>query len=324
MKHSARAWLYAIFMGILLPGLIFSVAEKCIPHRESNNPADLMTEPTETQTNHQENTTILVIQADGSGAEMDMNSYLIGVLLGEMPTDFDEEALKAQAVVARTYACKRQATGNKHISGGVCMNSTCCQSYRSISSFLASGGTQQAVDKVSKAVNATTGEILMYKGQLIEATYFSCSGGRTEDALAVWGTDIPYLQAVDSPGEENAAHYFDQVTFTAAEFASRLGISPGGNPISWLGAVTYTDGGGVDTMVIDGKLFSGTTLREKLGLRSTVITMIPVGNKIHVSTKGFGHRVGMSQYGAEAMAVKGKTYKEILAYYYPGTVLSIN
>ena len=167
----------------------------------------------------------------------------------------------------------------------------------------------------------TSGYVLTYQGELIEATYFSCSGGSTEDAVAVWGTDVPYLRATDSPGEENAAHYTDTVTFTPAEFANALSLELTGNPAGWLGKVTYTAGGGVDTMEIGGISFKGTALRKILNLRSTAFTMSAGENGITVTTKGYGHRVGMSQYGADAMAVAGSSFAEILAHYYRGTTL---
>ena len=184
------------------------------------------------------------------------------------------------------------------------------------------GGENEIVDKFSKAVSATTGEVLVYQGELIEATYFSCSGGKTEDAVAVWGTEVPYLQSVDSPGEENAARFSDYIQMSAAEFASRLKISINGAPSGWLGKVTYTAGGGVDTMMIAGEVFSGVELREELGLNSTMFSILAAGDTMHIYTKGFGHRVGMSQYGADAMAVSGSNYVEILEHYYPGTTLT--
>ena len=164
--------------------------------------------------------------------------------------------------------------------------------------------------------------VLSYQGELIEATYFSCSGGSTEDAVAVWGTDVPYLQAVASPGEENAAHYSDTVTFKAEEFASLLGLDLTGAPKSWIGPVSYTEGGGVDTMEIGGVRFKGTTLRSALGLRSTAFSVSCTNDAVTITTRGFGHRVGMSQYGADAMAVNGSTFEEILSYYYQGTELT--
>jgi stage II sporulation protein D len=186
---------------------------------------------------------------------------------------------------------------------------------------LENGGKQSAVEKARAAANDTTGHVLTYNGALIEATYFSCSGGRTEDALAVWGTDVPYLKAVDSPGEENAKWYTDRVRFSAAEFATRLQLVLTGSPSGWFGPVTRTSGGGVDTMEIGGVIFKGTELRQRLGLRSTAFSVTVVGELIYVSTKGYGHRVGMSQYGADAMALNGYGYTQILEHYYPGTVL---
>lgn len=265
---------------------------------------------------------IPVLQTDGSIVEMEMDDYLVGVVLQEMPAEFEPEAQKAQAVVARTYALRRKTVGVKHDGGAVCTNASCCQAYISPEDYMNGGGSREAVERVREAVTATGGKVLTYDGALIEATYFSCSGGRTEDAAAVWGADVPYLQAVDSPGEENAAHFTDTVTFTAGEFAAALGTALSGSPTQWLGEVTYTDGGGVDTMVIGGVTYKGTTLRQSLGLRSTAFTMTAMGDHIVVTTRGFGHRVGMSQYGADAMAVAGSGYEEILNHYYPGAVLT--
>lgn len=319
-----KSWLLAFIMGIVIPGLMFSVAEKTqkhMPPMQTENPTE-NAEPLPTQTEPQiKSIEIAVLQADGTFVKMDLDTYLIGAVLGEMPVTFESEALKAQAVVARTYALKRATSGQKHINGAVCIASSCCQAYCDADDYLAAGGSREGLNKVISAVSGTTNQVLTYQGALIEATYFSCSGGRTEDALAVWGTDVPYLQSVDSPGEENATYYTDAVQFTAKEFASRLGISTGTPPSNWLGAVTYTDGGGVATIEIAGIVFIGTEIRQRLGLRSTAFTIMAVGNNIHISTKGFGHRVGMSQYGADAMAIKGSDYKEILAHYYPGTAL---
>ena len=312
------------FMAIILPGLAFSIADRFAPRRHlpSSEESTATQQTQETFTPEEFTDMISVLSADGTSVSMELEEYLIGVLLGEMPMDFDMEALKSQAVVARTYTLRRNSTTPKHQGGAVCMESACCQSYCSAKNYIANGGTESSVKKAIDAVAATRGQVLTYNGMLIEATYFSCSGGRTEDALSVWGTDIPYLQAVDSPGEENAVHYTDSLTFSAAEFENRLGLSLLGNPTEWFGNVTYTDGRGVEYMVIGGVAFKGTELRQKLGIRSTAFTVTPLENSVHITTKGFGHRVGMSQYGAEAMAVKGNTYRQILAHYYPGTTVT--
>jgi stage II sporulation protein D len=124
---------------------------------------------------------------------------------------------------------------------------------------------------------------------------------------------------VESPGEEGAAHYTDTVTFTSSEFENLLGIPLPGEPKNWFGETTYTPGQGVQTMVIGEEIYRGTVLRTKLGLRSTAFTVTVDGDTISIQTRGYGHRVGMSQYGAEAMAVAGSTWPHILAHYYPGT-----
>ncbi len=323
MRMKGKTWLSAFVLGFVLPGLIFSVAEKWHLLSEKNGSDKISsTEQSNAQTTpHQPGRYKINVQNTSSQVvEMDLDTYIVGVLLGELPADFDVETMKAQAVVARTYALKRQATAQKH-NGAVCMESACCQAYCAIEEYLAKGGRQETVDKAKSAVNATAHQVLTYNNQLIEATYFSCSGGKTEDAMAVWGAEIPYLQAVDSPGEEQATHYTDSVQFSKQEFANLLQINPQGQLATWFGKVTYTNGGGVDTIVIADKTFKGTDLRKLLGLRSTAFTITPIGDSVHIMTKGFGHRVGMSQYGAEAMAVRGENYEQILSHYYPGTKL---
>ena len=248
------------------------------------------------------------------------NAVLLGVVLAEMPASFEPEALKAQAVVARTYTCKRME-GGKHDAAAVCMDPGCCQGFRAPADYLDEGGKQTAVDKVRSAVKSTDGQVLHYDGSLIDATYFSCSGGSTEDAVAVWGQDVPYLQAVESPGEETAPRYSDSVTFTPSELAQRLGIENRGDPSGWFSGITYTEGGGVETISVRGKSFTGTQLRSKLGLRSTAFAVEVQGKHITITTRGFGHRVGMSQYGAQAMAEGGAGFEDILRHYYTGAEL---
>ena len=172
---------------------------------------------------------------------------------------------------------------------------------------------------MSSERNVIEAKRLLDEGKLIQATYFSCSGGRTEDAAAVWGGDVPYLQSVDSPGEEAADTYADEVQLTKEAFQQMLGRRLTGSPDKWLGEVKRTKGGGVATMVIGGKTYTGTQLRSTLELNSTAFTMAVQGENIVITTSGKGHRVGMSQYGAEAMAVKGSNYREILQHYYPQT-----
>ena len=187
--------------------------------------------------------------------------------------------------------------------------------------YLGSLGTQRDVDIITQAVLDTTGQVLTYQGSLAEATYFSCSGGKTEDAAAVWGADIPYLQSVDSPGEEWASVFIHRVSITPAEFSAALETELSGDPKNWIGGVTRSTGGGVATMEIGSDCYTGVQLRKMLGLNSTSFTILFKNGNFVITTKGKGHRVGMSQYGADAMAVLGSSYQQILAHYYPGTVI---
>lgn len=317
MRKKYREILLSLLLGLVVPGMLFLFIDRTkAPSLESDIGS---LEPTETIGEPEQAVAFLsVLMPSGTVEQMKLEDYVTCVLLAEMPGEFEAEALRAQAVAARTYTLKRQQAGDKHKNAAVCTDSACCQAYCPEEDFLISGESKDTLKKMKDAVQATAGQVLTYDGKLIEATYFSCSGGRTEAAVAVWGSEVAYLQAVDSPGEEKATHYMDTVSFTLEAFSEKLGVDLSGN---WLGEITYTAGGSVDTIKIGGKSFQGTSLRQKLGLRSTAFVITPVGNKVTITTKGFGHRVGMSQYGAEAMAVQGKTYKEILAHYYPGTTL---
>ncbi len=308
--------LTALFMGMILPGILLNLAvmalEQRVPTAESA-PQETMPEMVPL-TMH--------LRTSQGTRPMDMDVYLAGVMLAEMPATFEEEALKAQSVAARTYAWKAVVTGGKHGDGTICTDAGCCQAYIAPEDYLEQGGNQEDLQKIQSAVASTSGQVLTYGDELIEATYFSCSGGQTEAAAAVWGVEFPYLQAQPSPGEENAAVYTDTVTFTLDGFQSALGILLQGDPASWFGIPTYTDGGGVDTLPIGDTVFTGTQLRSLLNLRSTAFTLVVTDDSVAITTRGYGHRVGMSQYGADAMAVSGKTYGQILAYYYPGTQLT--
>lgn len=265
---------------------------------------------------------MLVRQEDDTVSQMDMDSYLVGVVLAEMPVSFEDEALEAQSGGCENLCPEGWETGGKHGDCSVCTRSECCQGYIGDEDYLSQGGTEEGLKKVRAAVAAASGWVLTYEGELIEATYFSCSGGSTEDAAAVWGTEFPYLQAVASPGEEKAVHYTDTVRFSAEAFQDALGVTLSGSPGGWFRDVTYTDGGGVDTIVIGGTSHKGTDLRSALGLRSTAFSISTTEDTVIITTRGYGHRVGMSQYGADAMAVTGSTCPEILAHYYPGTTLT--
>ncbi len=307
----------ALLMGVMVPGFLLWFGAALLEVQDTRIEEEIQ----ETLMPQVEADYEIPVRTGEAVEQQNLEEYLVGVVLAEMPASFETEALKAQAVVARTYTMRINTMGGKHGDGSVCTDYACCQAYIDPEEYTVKGGAKENVDKIRSAVTDTAGQVLTYEGTLIEATYFSCSGGSTEDAVAVWGNDYPYLRSVESPGEEHAAHYVDTVTFTQDQFQSALSVSLSGKPKDWFGRVTYTDGGGVDTLEIGGEVYRGTKLRQLLGLKSTVFT-VSTGENITITTKGYGHRVGMSQYGADAMALAGKGYAEILAHYYQGTALS--
>lgn len=315
MNKSWKEWLLAVGLAWGMPWLMLGIMG--VARQQGAEPVPQVTPTQATEVEVRETVSVLVGERLES---MELDEYITGVLLGEIPAGFHTEAKKAQAVVARTYTLRTVLFKDKH-PGAVCTDPACCQGYCSAEEYLKQGGSAEAVSLAREAVLATEGLVLTYKGELIDATYFSCSGGQTEDAVAVWGADVPYLQSVVSPGEENAAHYSDTVTFTAQQFQQALGRTLTGQPEGWIGAVIYTQGGGVGTMYIGGQAYSGTQLRSLLGLRSTAFSVSVSQGLLTVTTKGFGHRVGMSQYGAEAMAQEGNSYRQILQHYYTGSKL---
>ena len=315
MKHKLLQLLGAFVLGAILPGLLMN--GRSLSLRFPLDPTQsTVTDATQPSVQDRK---LPVLLLDGTISWIELERYISGVVLAEMPPEFESEALRAQAVVARTYALKRQEEGVKHPLGAVCADPGCCQAYRDAEDYLAAGGLESDVEKVKNAVVSTAGQVLLYDDRLIEATYFSCSGGKTEKAAAVWGTDVPYLQSVLSPGEETSPKYEATVRFSKEELSELLEISLLGQPEKWITMQIYTEGGGVGSVMIAGHTFTGVELRKRLGLNSTAFTVTVDGNGLTFTTYGHGHRVGMSQYGAEAMAVSGSSYQQILAYYYQGT-----
>ncbi len=349
MKKLYNDILKAVVMGLVVPalllGLVVGLADGPADAAESTSsstqfteateptttestaPAEDPTEPTDApdapeQVPMDPSELEINVIINGKTRVMKLEEYLLGVMLAEVPVTFEKEALKAQAVASRTYTLKCCTNPRVHGGGAVCNDSTCCQGYISPEKYIIAGGKWSNLEKMRKAVEATAGQVMTYKGSLILSTYFACSGGSTEDAMEVWGLDYPYLQSVKSPGEESADVYAGSVSFTAEEFADALGAELTGSPESWFGKVNYTTGGGVLNMQIGGVTYEGTELRTLLGLRSTVFAVSVSGEAITIQTLGHGHRVGMSQFGANAMASDGKTYEEILHHYYSDIVIA--
>ena len=266
-------------------------------------------------------------RASGKTEEMPLEKYIIGVVGAEMPASFPLEALKAQAVAARTYAVRHMtAFGGSGCSGAdICTDSGCCQSYKSTEQLREKfgGEAERYMDKLRQAVYETEGEYAAYNGEPIEALYHSSAGGRTEDAQNVFSAALPYLVGVDSPGEETAGKYAAEVRVSLGEFtnrvnkkwpAARLKKNRLGEQVR---VVSRYDSGRVKELKLNKVTVSGRELRRLFDLNSANFTL-SIGEGVTIRTRGYGHGVGMSQYGARAMALEGAGYEEILKHYYTG------
>ncbi|WP_207757924.1 stage II sporulation protein D [Pseudoflavonifractor phocaeensis] len=271
-------------------------------------------------------TQIRVALTDGSVLTLGLDQYLWRVVAAEMPASFELEALKAQAAAARTYTLSKLGrTVEKHPDADVCTDITCCQAYIDPDQAAANWGDNAAAytAKITSAVSETDGMAVLYDGQPIQAVFFSSAAGRTVDAVEVWGNSVPYLTGVDSPEGDEVPNYHSTVTFTLEEFKSKLlaqypDADLSGDPAGWFQNTVPNSAGGVEQVDVGGVTVSGGALRTLLGLRSTSFTVTADSQGVTFSVTGYGHGVGMSQYGANALAKQGKTYDEILKWYYTG------
>ena len=259
---------------------------------------------------------ITVYRSNGSVINLNMTDYLIGVVSSEMPASFNLEALKAQSVLARTYALKTKQTGKK------LTDTVSTQSYIDIDQMKNKWGNSfnTYYNKIKNAVENTNGEYLSYNGNYIEALYHSTNNGKTESSLDVFGNYYPYLISVSSEYDKNASSYLRTINMPLDTISNKLGLSL--NNDSVISILSYTDGGNIKEININGNNFSGKKVRELLGLRSADFDISISDNNANITTRGYGHGVGMSQYGANGMANAGYGYKDILSHYYPGTTLT--
>ena len=271
---------------------------------------------------------VLRVLHRGQVVPMELEDYLLGVVRAEMPASFDPEALKAQAVAARTYTLYQISGGGRHGDAQLCTDPGCCQAYLEEADIRARWGAQADAlcAKTGEAVRATAGQVLTYEQEPILAVFHASSPARTRAAGDVWHRDLPYLQSVSSPETAEAVPgYRDTRSFTPAEFRSRfqgLGCDFD-RPISdWLRNPVTDPAGSVETVEVGGIPISGTRFRQLLGLRSVCFTWAVTGERLTFTTTGYGHGVGMSQYGANILAGEGQDYRAILSHYYPGTSLT--
>lgn len=285
----------------------------------------------ETAAVHHDRDVTLTIRDGDTTEQMTLERYLTGVVRGEMPASFEMEALRAQAAAERSYVYYQLAAGRKdtHPDADFCTDHTCCSAYLSETAAREKWGGDFAPwnTRVEQAVSDTDGQVVLYNGRPILAVFHSSSAGRTAAAGDVWSGDLPYLVSVDSPeGEETVPNYYSTVTFTAAEAKEKLlaahpELKLSGAPDRWFGAAAENGSGRVETVSVGGTDIEGTELRRIFGLRSACFTVAADSESVTFRVTGYGHGVGMSQYGANQLAREGKTWQEILEWYYTGATV---
>lgn len=265
-----------------------------------------------------------------------LEDYITGVVAAEMPANFELEALKAQAIAARTYALKKmraaEGRGNlTHPEADVCTDFNHCQAWSSEAERREKWGTlkyYQYNAKIKRAVDQTQGLVLVYNGELIDPVYHSTCGGRTENARDVWNYDIPYLISVECPWDKDSPRFKEQLKLSLGELESRLQMkvtvpaAKSGAKKNLISISEQSPTGRAKTVLIGDKSMAATELRSRLGLRSTRFTVEQQGGELIFNTIGNGHGVGLCQYGANGLAKQGKDCLTILQYYYQGTTVA--
>lgn len=289
--------------------------------------------PSILQTEHAEKTISVYFKDEDTVQNVNLEEYLIGVVAGEMPASFETEALKAQAVAARTYVMNREKANNEeslklHKGASICTDPSHCKAYVSVEKTKANWKDQweNNYNKIKKCVDDTKGMIITYNEEPISAVFHSTSSGKTENSEDVWGGNVPYLKSVVSEGEELSPRYTSTVEISAADFQNKLkqkkpDIAFSQEREKWVEGIENAESGGVKIIKIGGQIFKGTEIRELFGLRSTHFTLGFREDKIVFQVTGNGHGVGMSQYGANYAASQGATYEEIIKKYYQGVTL---
>lgn len=258
--------------------------------------------------------TVTVYRNNGKIINLELEEYVLGVVGAEMPASFNIEALKAQAILARTYALKSIKNGKK------LTDTVSTQAYKDNSELqkLWKNDYTKYYEKIKKAVNETKGKVILYNNEYIDAVYHSTSNGKTENSKNVWKNSLPYLVSVDSSWDKNVKSYKKETIFEINEFCNILKLDVE-EPITY--EIIHNETGRVRQITINNKTFSGTEFRNLLKLRSADFEIEINDEKVKVTTYGYGHGVGMSQYGANEMAKQGYSYIQILKHYYTGVVI---
>ena len=283
-------------------------SQKAANKKRSNS---IKQETAEIKQETKENKTYVIIyRKKGTVEQIELEEYLVGVVAAEMPASFNNEALKAQAILARTYALKKISKGEK------LTDTVSTQAYIDKNEMQKkwSNDYNKYYNKIVSAVNSTKGQVVKYNGNYIEALYHSTSNGKTESAKEVWGQDIPYLKSIDSSWDKKTSTYLKIENKGFNTLMKILGIDIDKN--TNIEILSKDESGRVSKIKIEDKVYTGVEFRTLLGLRSTDFDIAITENGLEIITRGYGHGVGMSQYGANEMAKLGYNYKEIINHYY--------
>ena len=320
MKRCFILSLLCVTLAMLLPNLGKLPPETALP----DTPAPVVTgSPDEGET--------IALRRGGETVTMPLADYLPGVVAAEMPASFASDALRAQAVAARTYTLyQKRHRRERHPEADVCDDPGCCQAWLDAAGRAAlwGEGAPRWEQAIAAAVKDTDGLVLTWEGEPILACFHASSAGSTESSAALWGRALPYLVCVQSPETAADVPGFVSIAEVTAEELRRAvrALAPSAAldvpPDSWLGEHVLDAGGRVERLTVGGAEISGEALRRAFALRSTAYRLEWTGQAFRFTVEGNGHGVGLSQYGANVMAGEGYAWREILAHYYPGAVLS--
>lgn len=266
----------------------------------------------------------LLHTSTGAVETISLDDYLVNVVSAEMPVDYEEEALKAQATVARTYTLYQIENSKKHQEADMCDSSSCCQAWITKEKRYEAWKENQDEkwEKIRKAVYSTAGDIITYQGKPIDAFFHSNSGGTTEIPVNVWGgSNFPYLQVVETSGEDEYSQFYSEKEYTYIEIEEKMKQNYNDFQINWseenaISILEYTESSRIRTLKVGNKNISGVEARKIFELRSTNFTIENNNEKVKFSVVGYGHGVGMSQTGSNTLAKQGKNYKEIIQHFY--------
>ena len=314
MKRLVVKWACVMLATFLIPFGMKSAA----PTRQSG-PAATPTDPAQ----RQDDSIRVYFPEEDKTVEMSLRDYLIGVTAAEMPVSFAHDALCAQALASLTYALYQRRHPKNALADGadISADPAAYQAFWSTDEMRSRWGDdfEDNYEKISRAVDEVIGFEIVYGDEPAVAAFHAISPGRTESAENVWGEEIPYLVSVESEGDSVSPKYSSSLTVNAKELKAKLGLTADGDPAEWFGEPEYSEAGTLLSVEIAGKTFTGQELRRILQLQSAAFTVDCDGDTFTFNVKGYGHSVGLSQYGADYYARQGLSWREIVAHYYPGT-----